>query len=98
MLNCRDLTKLVSESFDRRLTLGERMNLWMHITMCGTCRRFRRLQQHIQAAVRLGAKRTDEQTDDPVVRLPEQSRRRMQQVVLSEVQGNDTSGSDPAGR
>lgn len=51
MLNCKDLTHLVSESFERKLSIRERLNLWLHISMCGTCRRFRQLQQRIQRAL-----------------------------------------------
>ena len=31
MLSCKDITRLVSESFERKLSLGERINLWMHV-------------------------------------------------------------------
>ena len=41
MLNCKDMTKLISDSLERKITLRERMELWMHIMMCGMCRRFR---------------------------------------------------------
>ncbi len=42
MLNCKDMTKLISDSLERKITLRERMELWLHIMMCGMCRKFRR--------------------------------------------------------
>lgn len=41
MLSCKDMTKLISDSLDRKITLRQRMELWLHIMMCGMCRRFR---------------------------------------------------------
>ncbi len=40
MLNCRQTTQLLSEKQDRKLSIGENVNLYMHITMCSICRRF----------------------------------------------------------
>lgn len=40
MLNCKDMTKLISDSMDAKITLRQRMELWGHILMCGLCRRF----------------------------------------------------------
>ena len=81
MLNCRDLTRLVSESFERKLTLSERMNLWMHIGMCGTCRKFRRLQTQIHDAVRLWSMDLSE----PTAGLSQESYERLTNAVTSEM-------------
>ena len=51
MLNCKQVTKLVSESFVRQLSIGERLSLWMHTAMCRTCRSFRRLQIQLYHAI-----------------------------------------------
>ncbi len=40
MLNCKDMTKLISDSLDRKISFRQRMELWMHIMMCSMCRRF----------------------------------------------------------
>ena len=90
MLNCRDLTRLVSESFERKLTLGERMNLWFHISMCRTCRHFRRLQFRIHDAVRQYNPADAVLASDDDELLPERSRIRMQQAVLSASKGKDS--------
>ena len=52
MLNCKDITRLVSASFERKLSLGERINLWMHVGLCSTCRMFRRFQISLHQAIR----------------------------------------------
>jgi len=41
MLNCRDMTKLISDSLERKVTWRQRMEIRMHILMCALCRRFR---------------------------------------------------------
>jgi len=40
MLTCKEVTHLVSESQDRRLRLGERIGLRLHLMMCNGCRNF----------------------------------------------------------
>lgn len=50
MLSCRDTTRLASESLDHRLTLWQRMQVAMHMMMCGPCRRARRLMQFLRDA------------------------------------------------
>jgi len=52
MLNCRDVTKLISESLDRKTTFVEKMSLWFHVMLCGFCRRFRNNMVAIQKMVR----------------------------------------------
>lgn len=39
-MNCRETTRLISEAQDRRLGLGERLQLRVHLLYCGGCRRF----------------------------------------------------------
>ena len=40
MMSCKEVTRLVSESMDRRLTLGEWFSLRVHLTMCKLCHGF----------------------------------------------------------
>lgn len=94
MLNCKDLTRLVSESFERKLTIGERLNLWLHISMCITCRQFRRLQLRIHQAIRHRATSVLEQTVTPAERLSDESRSRLQQAIASASEGGDSSSGD----
>lgn len=40
MMNCREATRMLSEAGERRLGLGERLSLRLHLALCGACRRF----------------------------------------------------------
>jgi hypothetical protein len=42
MLSCKEAAALVSESLDRKLPLGQRIALRMHLFFCRFCRRFSR--------------------------------------------------------
>jgi predicted anti-sigma-YlaC factor YlaD len=41
MLSCKEVTHLLSESQDRKLTLSEKMRLEMHLAMCKGCKNFK---------------------------------------------------------
>ncbi|MES2408315.1 MAG: zf-HC2 domain-containing protein [Pseudomonadota bacterium] len=40
MLNCQEITRLVSEAQDRPLSLGEKLSLRTHLLMCSGCRNY----------------------------------------------------------
>lgn len=42
MLSCKEITELVTEYLERRLPLGQHLKFWVHISMCGHCRRYLR--------------------------------------------------------
>jgi hypothetical protein len=82
MLNCKQISKLASDSLDQKLSWGNRMQLWMHLGMCGLCSRFRkaiiRINQETQARsheVETG------QRDD--VKLPDPARQRIRKILDS---------------
>jgi hypothetical protein len=39
-MNCRQATRLISESRDRALSLPEKLALKMHVMMCAGCKNF----------------------------------------------------------
>lgn len=41
MLNCKEVTRLLSESQDRKLAVTEKMQLEMHLAICKGCRNFK---------------------------------------------------------
>ncbi len=41
MLNCKETTRLLSESQDRPLTLIEKINLRLHLSFCDGCTRYK---------------------------------------------------------
>ena len=57
ILSCREVTRLVSQGLDRRLGVGERLRLRLHLAICDGCRNFRVQMWVLRKAVqRLGAK------------------------------------------
>jgi len=42
MFNCKEVSRLISESMDHNLPLSQRMLIWMHLLTCKYCARFRR--------------------------------------------------------
>lgn len=62
MLNCQAITRLLSESQERTLTLQERMSLKMHVMMCSGCRNFGKQMHTLRQVARAYAKGEDELT------------------------------------
>jgi len=40
MLSCKDIAQLGSESYDRSLSLGERLSIRLHVVRCRMCSRY----------------------------------------------------------
>ena len=40
MVSCKEATRLLSQGEERRLSLGERVKLGLHLSVCGACSRF----------------------------------------------------------
>ena len=53
-LSCKEASRLLSQSLDREMTLGELARLRLHLTLCDACRNFnQQLKQLRQAVARL---------------------------------------------
>lgn len=52
MKSCREITYLVSKEQEKALTATERIQLLLHVMMCGQCRRYRRQSEAVARAVR----------------------------------------------
>lgn len=50
MLNCRQTMEMMSQAQDRRLGLRERLNLALHLALCGGCRNASRHLKFIRDA------------------------------------------------
>jgi predicted anti-sigma-YlaC factor YlaD len=54
MLTCRELTELVTDYLERRLSFGQRLRFEMHIGMCSHCRAYlRQMKQTVQTLGKL---------------------------------------------
>lgn len=52
MLTCKEVTHLLSEGQDRKLSLSERISMEMHLAMCKGCSNFRKQMNFLRAACR----------------------------------------------
>jgi hypothetical protein len=52
MLSCKDVTHLLSEGQDRKLTIAERMHLEMHLAICKGCANYRKQMNYLRAVCR----------------------------------------------
>jgi predicted anti-sigma-YlaC factor YlaD len=52
MLDCKHNTELLSQSYDRPITLRERMAMRLHLLMCSGCRNFEKQLAFIRKAAR----------------------------------------------
>ncbi len=50
MLNCNDISKLISRSMDERLSWHQRLAIRMHLLYCKWCRRFAAQAKTLRAA------------------------------------------------
>lgn len=50
MLSCKEATQRLSEAQDRDLNLSEKLQLKMHLAMCGGCRSFSKQVDFLRAA------------------------------------------------
>lgn len=60
MLDCKEVTRLVSQGLDRDLSLGERMALRLHLAICEGCRNVSKQLAFLRRAVKGLAEREDD--------------------------------------
>jgi hypothetical protein len=85
VLKCKDASRLRSQSQDRRLTLGEKMGLRVHLWICNSCREFSRQLQLIRlACLRIEA---SEPMDIKAAELSSQAKTRILQELASKQSG-----------
>lgn len=54
MLSCRDITEIVTDYLEGRLSFSNRMRFHMHVGMCGPCRAYlRQVRQTVKVLGRL---------------------------------------------
>jgi predicted anti-sigma-YlaC factor YlaD len=92
MLSCRDTTRLASESLDHQLTRWQRMQVAMHMMMCGPCRRARRLMQLVRDAFGRLSRDDFEQLSTDQSLAPE-VRERIKEALRKETPPNEKDGT-----
>lgn len=82
MLNCKQISQLVSQSLDRRLTRQERFSIKLHLWMCRYCRRFSKQL----TAIRLGLKRMTQSIEENTsLHMSSDSKARIAKAIESEM-------------
>ena len=74
MLTCKEISKLVSQSLDRKLSLRQRMGVRFHLMMCSLCRAYEKQTLLLRNAVRTYGRENTE-------RLPEESKQRIKKAL-----------------
>jgi predicted anti-sigma-YlaC factor YlaD len=52
LLTCKEVSAVVSQGLDRKLSVGERFALKMHLALCQACRNFVKQTAFIRRAVK----------------------------------------------
>ena len=81
MFRCKDITRLISRSLDEDLGAWERFGIWLHLRMCGLCRRYRDQLSLISDAV--STFRAERDSRPPAVPLPEDAAERIKAHLKS---------------
>ena len=84
MLNCKEVSKLVSESLDRKVSLWKRINMWMHLGMCGICWSFRKNLVLLKKLSQEYGKAIEENEFSNEAKLPNAARGRIQKRLDEE--------------
>ena len=77
MLRCREITKLVSDSMDRKLPWRQRLEVWMHLAMCRLCSGFAKQLRLLRLAARKSSERLAEGDLVSDVKLSTEARQRI---------------------
>ena len=89
MLTCREVTKLVSESMESRLSWRKRVGMRIHFMMCVSCARYRRQLFTIRKLIHNYLSEEESQTDAGDHLSPE-SRQRMKRA-LKDAESNEST-------
>ncbi len=81
-MSCKEVSRLLSESMERKLSFWERMGLWFHLSMCKLCKGFSKDLQQLREAARRHAEdvENDDAADSDAV-LSSEARERMKRVL-----------------
>jgi hypothetical protein len=79
MPDCRETSRLVSESMDHRLPFFKRLMIRLHLRMCKYCHRFEQHLVHMRAISRHVNRHIE--TLDPNVSLSPEARERIRAAV-----------------
>ena len=87
MFNCREVTRLVSQSLDSDLPFFQRVGIRMHLMMCRYCSRCRRQLLFLRKTIQVYTM-TSEQVDTAVM-LSSEAKERLNRALLHDSEAAD---------
>ena len=81
MLSCKDVTRLISESMDTSLPLGERIGVRIHLLICRFCARDKRQLLLIRETLRRLVAAEDRSEGPAGETLSEEARERIKRAL-----------------
>ncbi len=75
MMDCREISRMVSASMDRKLPLYQRIGIRMHVLMCRYCYRYRKQLLFLRKVIHLNMNLSQEIASE--IHLPEAARTRI---------------------
>jgi hypothetical protein len=78
MLTCKEVSRLVSETLDRRLPFGQRVAMRLHLLMCHACKAYKKRLILLQNILRLYAAGKGL---NPEIKLSAKARDRIVQIL-----------------
>ena len=79
MFKCKEVTRMVSESLDRKLPLYQRIGLRIHLLMCKFCSRFKKQLLFLRETIRLHVERGND--TELSTKLPPEARERIRKSI-----------------
>lgn len=80
MLTCKQASKLISQSLDHPLSWSERMQLKLHLLICGACNRFNQQLYLLRAALQRIRNQIE---NDRTIQLPLSAKARIEREIES---------------
>ncbi len=77
MLNCRETSRLVSETLDHDLPLRDRISMRLHLMMCKFCRRYFSQIRFMRDAIKLAGDDLNDCDGTTGVKMPDSAKERV---------------------
>lgn len=81
MLSCKEISRLYSESLDRKLPLRQRVSLWMHMQMCRLCSGFAKNLRMLRQLARQHDDALEQELAESDTRLSPEARDRIHRAL-----------------
>lgn len=85
MPDCKETSRLVSESMDRQLPIFKRLMLWIHLRMCKYCHRFEQQLAALHAISRHINQHLE--TFESSASISDEARERIRHTLQAEIKG-----------